>query len=81
MNDPSVFKLSVPLEGFVILMAVSEVLSTSVSFERTPGAATTAGVSSFVLAVSLAAMGASLTALIVIWTVAVLLVFVPSEAR
>ncbi len=78
--EPSAFNPRLPFSGPVDSAAFNKSPSASVSFARTPGAATFKTASSSTLVESFAATGASLTAATLNVTVAVSLPPLPSEA-
>src|SRR5687767_12677707 len=80
-NEPFAFSVNVPLDGAVTRIAVSELPSGSLSFDRTPGAGMFSAESSFAMYASFAATGASGTAAMLMVTVAAPDRAVPSLAR
>ena len=80
MKDPFAFRVSVPLETVSTRIAVRVSPSTSLSFPKTPGAVMVRVSFSATVYSSSTATGASLTAVMVMVTVAVLLSTKPSFA-
>ena len=79
MNDPLALTVADPLAGWVLEVTVRVSPSGSVSFPNTPGAAIDKVTSSLVVYELLTAVGARLTLLTVMVTVAVSVPPLPSE--